>query len=348
MRTFGSCFISYGQLDVGVAGRLNTFLRNSGVRTWVWYEHRTPGEWRPQIQKALDDHDHILLVVSQGSLERLGVQDENRLALADDVRPYKGRLIPVLIDDLDAIASRARTPEGRELLNLVRQVMCVRLVGGKFTRESREMLLSILERQVKVLVIGSVSVEEVHLNEAKRPFIEKAARCIGKHLALHRSKPICMTTVGGGIDFLVCEGFENSALREEAGSRLWLYPPAQERIFYRGFGRRVELDGLPLFEGKDQIIPQDRRGRILVSKMAADADAVIALRGGRGIEYAFVVCLGGKKRFVCVPGLGGMSEKLYRIYGTLPIVVSPDLCLEPPDWNQTVQAEPMAETLVAP
>jgi len=302
MANYPSCFISYGQPDVQIATRINEFLKGNGIKTWAWYEQRKVGEWRPQIQKALDDHDYIILVVSQRSLERAGVQDENRLALADDIRPYTRRLLPILVDVLTIISSNLLITAGKELLNFVKRVLCIPVYaqhGPRLTPQAQKQLLAILEKQVlKVLVIGSTSVESKAQNEKKRPLVHCIARNIGKHIALHKSKPICMTTVGGGIDFIVCEGFERSTKKDEAHSRLWLYPEAQDRTFYSGPGRRVNLDNLPNFEGKDMILPLDSRGRVLISKMAADADSVIVIRGGRGIEYAFIICLAAKKRFV--------------------------------------------------
>jgi hypothetical protein len=353
MGNYPSCFISYGQPDHEIAVRINEFLKSCGISTWAWYEKKRVGEWRPQIQKALDDHDYIILVVSQRSLERAGVQDENRLALADDIRPYAKRLLPILIDELDTISSTLTSTEGKELLNFVKRVLCIPICsahGPRFTSAVQKQLLAVLEKHVtKILVIGSVSVEDKRQNEKKRPLVHKISRCIGKHIALQPSKPICMTTVGGGIDYVVCDGFENSARKEELESRLWLYPEAQDRVFYKGPCRRVDLDNLPDFEGKDKLLPFDSRGRILISRMAADADTVIAIRGGRGIEYAFITALAEKKRFVCVPMLGGMSEKLYGMYYQLPNVVAPDICEKSPQsWNvESFDAERIAEELVS-
>jgi hypothetical protein len=353
MGQYPSCFISYGQPDYEIAVRINDFLKSHGIRTWAWYEQRRVGEWRPQIQKALDDHDYIILVVSKRSLERAGVQDENRLALADDIRPYAKRLLPILVDDVAAISSTLTSPEGKELLNFVKRVLSIRIYsrnGPRFTNQVQKKLLAVLEKQVtKILVIGSVSVEKQNENERKRSAIHKLARSIGKYIALHESKPICLTTLGGGIDFVVCEGFQNSVRAKEAEGRLWLYPEAQDRIFYNGPGRRVELDNLPDFEGKSNLIPLDSRGRILISKMAADADSVIAIRGGRGIEYAFIICLAEKKRFVCIPMLGGMSAKLFQLYNGLPNIIAPEMCMKTPaSWDaESFDAERIADQLVA-
>lgn len=352
MTNFASCFISYAQPDVEIAMRINEFLKRNGVRTWAWYENQVIGEWRPRIQQAMDDHEYILLLVSKASLDRPGVQDENRLALADDLRPYPRRLLPILLDDLEAISPPPDMPEARELLNMVKRVFRLRLPSGsgpRLTPEFRRRLLAILERPVsKILVIGSVSVESRAENETKRAFVGSVARSIGKCLALHRTKPICMTTMGGGLDFLVCSGFADSAKQKDIAGRLFLYPPARDRIHYAGAGRRVEIAYLPEFEGQENLVLLDSRGRVLVSKMAADADSVIAIRGGRGIEYAFTICLAEKKRFVAIPALGGMSAKLFGIYSRLPNVAAPECCREEPRWDAGPDlAEKYAEEVVS-
>ena len=257
---YRSCFVSYGQPDLRSAETINALLRDEGIKTWAWYEQRKMGVWRPRIQKAIDEHECILLIVSKKTLERPGVQDENRLALADDVRAYTGRLLPVLLDDIKEIETCAKNPEQRELLNLIRRVLCVKVQrnknGRKNFKKAKEEIKDLIRKDVsKVLVIGSVSVGTRKENEKKGPMIRSVARATGKYLALHPEKPICMTTKGGGIDSYVCEGFTASAQREVTEGRLWLYPVAQARECYDGYkcydgyGRDIEISLLPEFEG---------------------------------------------------------------------------------------------------
>ena len=352
MSDYLSCFISYAQPDEQIAIRINQFLKANGVRTWAYYEQGKIGEWRPRIQQALDDHECIILLVSKSAIQRRGVQDENRLALADDIRPYTRRLLPILLDDIKEISESVDTPEGKELLNFVKRVLFIPMhssEGSRFTRHIQSRLLSLLKREItKVLVIGSVSVETPEENDCKREFVETVARCVGKYLALNESKPICITTRGGGIDYCVSAGFEASAMKEDVEGRLWLLPEARNTIFYTGPGRLVEIPELPKFEGLENISTLDTRGRFLISRASADADSVIAIRGGRGVEYAFIICLAERKKIIFAPCLGGMGEKLYKQYHTYPNIGSPPVSLHAPSaWTGNIrEAEFMANQMV--
>jgi len=242
-------------------------------------------------------------------------------------------------------------PEGRELLAFIKRVRYVPIgVSGKavLSQDSKKRLLSMLQRDVaKVLVLGAVSVGSSEENETRRPFVTEVARQVGKLLGLDPRKPICMTTTGGGIDFHVCSGFSMSLASEATSGRLWLYPNAREKTFYEGLGRPVEIRGLPDFEGIDGI-DMDTRSRFLVSRMAASADSIIAIRGGRGVEYACIIGLAQGKRLVLTPCLGGMGEKLFYQYRYVPNVTAPSLCLRTPSkWSANVlEAEAMAKEIV--
>lgn len=351
MSHYLSCFLSYATPDEKFVRRLNDFLKASGVKTWAWFEQGKLGEWRPQIQAALDEHECILLVISRAAIRRTGVQDENRLALADDLRPYTSRLLPVVLESLASIQEAATAPEERELLNFVKRVTCVDLHtdrGHRFTATHQSRLLFLLQRPVsKVMVMGSVSQEDEAENKIKRPFIQAIARCIGKHLALDPAKPICMTTRGGGIDPFVCEGFRNSSTKHDVEGRLWVYPETREVIFYDGDGREVRL---PLLseDASGKVITDLTRVKLVISNMAIEANSVIALRGGRGVEHAAIMALAQRKKIVVAPGLGGASEELYRLYKDVPWVIAPKGCeLPPSSWDpQSEDVDRFAELLV--
>jgi hypothetical protein len=223
--------------------------------------------------------------------------------------------------------------------------------GGKprMTGQFKQNVLKMLRRKAaRVLVIGATSVGPSEENEKFRPLVKEVARRVGKYLALHNAKPICMVTRGGGVDYLVCEGFRASSTTKDALDRLWLYPQARDDILYHGPGSLVSMEGLPYFEGDEAIDVLDRRSRFLVARMTADADCVIALRGGRGVEYACVICHGERKKLVLAPCLGGMGKSIYEQYSDLQNVVAPELCCRDVSADADIEhvADEIAKLLV--
>jgi TIR domain len=350
MSRYRSCFITYSTPDERIVRRINAFLSEKGVRTWAWFEQGKLGEWRPQIQSALDEHECILLIMSRAAIASRGVQDENRLALVDDLRPYTSRLLPILLESLASIQEAITGPSERELLNLVRRVTCVDLhsANGRLTNAIQSRLLFLLQRPVmKVMVMGSVSQESEAENDLKRPFIHALARSIGKYIALDHTKSICITTRGGGIDPYVCEGFQNSSTKDDVEGRLWVYPEPRKVIAYAGDGREVRL---PFLSSSDsgKIITDMTRVKLIISRMAIEADSVIAIRGGRGVEHAAIMALAQGKRIVVAPGLGGAGEELYRIHQGVPGLIAPEGCESgPTSWDpQSEEVDRFAELLV--
>ncbi len=351
MSQYISCFISYATPDIKIVKRITAFLRGKGVKTWAWFEQRKLGEWRPQIQAALDEHDCVILILSTSAIKSSGVQDENRLALVDDLRPYMARLLPIMLESLPSIQGAATTSDERELLNLAKRVTCLDLYtasGSKLTSASQARLLLLLQRPVmKVMVVGSVSQEDEAENSLKRPFIQALARCIGKYLALNPRKPYCMATRGGGIDPFVREGFRDSATTYDVKGRLWLYPEIREAIAYAGDGREVRLPFLSS-DASSKVIADMTRVKLVISRMAIEADSVIAIRGGRGVEHATITSLAQEKRIVFAPGLGGAGEALYHLYKDMPGVIAPEGCeIAPSSWDpRSEEVDRFAELLV--
>jgi hypothetical protein len=353
MSRYQSCFISYATPDEKFARRINDFLKQNGVSTWAWFEQGKLGEWRPQIQSALDEKECIILIISAAAIKRSGVQDENRLALADDLRPYSRRLLPILLEKLPRIQEAASTPEERELLNFIKRVTWIDLTTGKkpwLAKTAQSKLLFLLQRPVvKVMVMGSVSQEDEAENNLKRPFIQSLARCIGRQLALDYAKPICMATRGGGIDPFVCEGVQNSLSKHDLKGRLWVYPEVREVVAYKGDGRDVQIN-LPILAPNTtgRILTEMTRVKLVISKMAVEADSIIALRGGRGVEHAAIMALAQRKRIVIAPGLGGAGEELYRHYRGMPEVIAPEGCqAAPSSWDpESEEVDKFAKLLV--
>lgn len=96
-----STVISYGGPDEAFAHMLHDALTAHGVRTWFFPKHATPGEPVHRAEaKAIREHDRMILICSEPSLQRPGVQREIEQALTREAREGgRSFLIPVLLDD---------------------------------------------------------------------------------------------------------------------------------------------------------------------------------------------------------------------------------------------------------
>lgn len=76
-------FISYAREDREQALRLSRHLEALGAQPWVDLTHMIPGgDWRVQIEDALDACDYVVLLLSHNSIEKNGfVQVEKRYIL---------------------------------------------------------------------------------------------------------------------------------------------------------------------------------------------------------------------------------------------------------------------------
>jgi uncharacterized protein YjbI with pentapeptide repeats len=96
-----STFISHGGPDRRFAERLRDILIYNGVRTFLFSRDAIPGQ---PLHKVMRDgvaaHDRIIVVCSEVSLDRPGVQNEIELTLRREAREGgKAYLIPVILDD---------------------------------------------------------------------------------------------------------------------------------------------------------------------------------------------------------------------------------------------------------
>lgn len=92
-----TCFVSYGQPDVGMARRLYDSLQARGVLCWVYELDKTPGErtWR-EIGERRREADKMIVLCSAAALVREGVRKEIEEQIDED--PEK--LIPISLDNL--------------------------------------------------------------------------------------------------------------------------------------------------------------------------------------------------------------------------------------------------------
>lgn len=98
---YSSAFISYGGPDVDFARKLDQSLHEAGVQTYLFYEDSIPGTPLHEVMfHGVNSFDRMLLVCSQVSLSRPGVQNELRVALAREASAGgENCIIPLLLDD---------------------------------------------------------------------------------------------------------------------------------------------------------------------------------------------------------------------------------------------------------
>jgi hypothetical protein len=96
-----STFISYGGPDEAFARRLNDALEKRGVTTFFFEDDAPAGERMHRVmRKGVNDHDRVILVCSESSLQRAGLLNELEETLARESRDG-GRtyLLPIRLDD---------------------------------------------------------------------------------------------------------------------------------------------------------------------------------------------------------------------------------------------------------
>lgn len=93
---FYSCFISYSHKDEEFAKRLYSRMRDEHLRVWFAPEDIKGGEkLSEQIDRAIQIHDRLLLVLSQNSLQSEWVMTEIRRARKAEIREGRKKLFPI-------------------------------------------------------------------------------------------------------------------------------------------------------------------------------------------------------------------------------------------------------------
>ena len=90
---FHSCFISYSHTDEAFARRLWNSMRNERIRVWYAPEEMKGGKKLfEQIDRAINMHDKLLIVVSKESISSNWVQTEIRRARKQEKRAGERKL----------------------------------------------------------------------------------------------------------------------------------------------------------------------------------------------------------------------------------------------------------------
>ena len=121
---FYSCFISYSGKDEAFAKRLHQRMRAAGLRVWFAPEDLKGGEkLHEQLERAIQVHDRLLLVLSDTSIQSAWVEREIRHACQTERKEGRRKLFPIRLTDFDTLCEW-KCPDsksGRDLAEEVRQ-----------------------------------------------------------------------------------------------------------------------------------------------------------------------------------------------------------------------------------
>jgi hypothetical protein len=101
---FYSCFISYSTKDEEFARRLHSKMSDSHLRVWFAPEDVKGGQkLYEQIDRAIQAHDRLLLVLSEHSMKSEWVITEIRNARQAEIEEKRRKLFPIRLTDFDRI-----------------------------------------------------------------------------------------------------------------------------------------------------------------------------------------------------------------------------------------------------
>ncbi len=101
---FHSCFISYSTADEEFAKRLHARTVQEKLRVWFAPEDIQGGKHiHEQIDRAIQVHDRLLLVLSEHSMKSKWVSDEIRRARKAELKENRRKLFPIRLVDFETI-----------------------------------------------------------------------------------------------------------------------------------------------------------------------------------------------------------------------------------------------------
>jgi uncharacterized protein YjbI with pentapeptide repeats len=101
---FYSCFISYSTRDEEFARRLYSRMRDEKLRVWFAPEDMKGGEkLYEQIERAIQVHDRLLIVLSEKSLQSKWVMTEIRRARKVELKENRRKLFPIRLVDYETL-----------------------------------------------------------------------------------------------------------------------------------------------------------------------------------------------------------------------------------------------------
>lgn len=121
---FYSCFISYSTKDEEFARRLYSRMRDEKLRVWFAPEEMKGGQkLYEQIERAIQLHDRLLIVLSESSMRSEWVITEIQRARETEIREGRRKLFPISIVGFDKVKawSRFDAETGKDLAKEVRE-----------------------------------------------------------------------------------------------------------------------------------------------------------------------------------------------------------------------------------
>ena len=122
---FYSCFISYSSKDQDFAERLYADLQSKGVRCWYApYDLKIGDKWRDRIEESIRQHEKLLLVLSQHTIESPRVEEEVVGAQEKEERYFRETgvkrlvLFPIRLDESVRETSKAWAANLRRLRHI--------------------------------------------------------------------------------------------------------------------------------------------------------------------------------------------------------------------------------------
>jgi uncharacterized protein YjbI with pentapeptide repeats len=101
---FYSCFISYSHKDEEFTKRLYSRMRDEHLRVWFAPEDVKGGQkLHEQIDRAIQVHDRLLIVLSEHSLQSEWVKTEIRKARRVEISENRRKLFPISLEPFDII-----------------------------------------------------------------------------------------------------------------------------------------------------------------------------------------------------------------------------------------------------
>lgn len=96
---YHSCFISYSHQDEAFVERLYDDLQQQGVRCWYTpHDMRIGDKIRPTIERSIQSHEKLLLVLSEHALESNWVEKEVEMAFEKEYQQKQVMLFPIRLD----------------------------------------------------------------------------------------------------------------------------------------------------------------------------------------------------------------------------------------------------------
>ena len=121
---FYSCFISYSTRDEEFARRLYSRMRDEKLRVWFAPEEMKGGQKiYDQIERAIQLHDRLLLVLSESSMQSEWVITEIQRAREAEMKENRRKLFPIAIVGFDKVKAWKRFDAdlGKDLAREVRE-----------------------------------------------------------------------------------------------------------------------------------------------------------------------------------------------------------------------------------